>query len=97
MPYFFHRPDDELFWFAGLAVPGADGEPTVAINTTDANVTASAIHGRMPVMLPDDDAAAAWIEPEADRDALAAPLKPPAAESVTIYPVSRWVKKSGKR
>lgn len=93
VPYFFHRPDDALFWLAGLATTDAEGERTVAVLTTDANATARAIHGRMPVMLPDDEAAAAWIEPEADAGSLEDVLRPAPDEFIDTYPVSRRVNK----
>jgi putative SOS response-associated peptidase YedK len=93
VPFFFHRPDDGLFWFAGLAATDAQGERTVAILTTDANEKAQAIHSRMPAMLPDAEAAAAWIEPEADGAALEKLLLPAGEDVVDAYPVSRHVNK----
>jgi putative SOS response-associated peptidase YedK len=67
--------------------------PTVAILTTDANEKAQAIHSRMPVTLPDDEAAAAWIEPDADRAALEELLHPAPGDAIETYPVSRRVNK----
>ncbi len=92
MPYFFHRPDNGLFWFAGVAATDAQGERTVAILTTHANEKALSIHSRMPIMLP-DEAAALWIESDADRAALEDVLHPAAEEVVDLYPVSRHVNK----
>lgn len=85
-PYFAHRPDDALFWFAGLAATDAAGNRTVAIVTTDANEAARPVLPRMPLMLPDNDAGAAWIDPEADQVALESLLEPPAAEAIEAYP-----------
>lgn len=62
----------------------------MAILTTDANEEAQAIHSRMPVMLLDDEMAAVWIKPDADRDALEDKLLQPATEeAIEAYPVSR--------
>jgi len=90
-PFFFHRPDDGLFWFAGLAATGADGEPTMAILTTEANGIAREIHPRMPAVLPDDERAATWLDPRTDEVALQELLLPVAGGLVEAYPVSRHV------
>ncbi len=44
-------------------------------------------------MLPNDDVAAAWIEPGADRATLEELLQPAAEELVDLCPVSRHVNK----
>lgn len=93
VPYFFHRPDDEAFWFAGVATTDAAGEPTAAILTTDANETAAPIHSRMPLVLPDDETAAAWIDADAPATQLEELLRPPGARLLETYPVSRRVNK----
>lgn len=90
-PYFFHRPDDALFWFAGLATRDSEGMTRIAVITTEANTPAAAIHSRMPVVLTDDAVAAEWIDPAASAEAVAALLQPPASETVEAYPVSRRV------
>lgn len=90
VPHFFHRPDDAPFWFAGLAARDADGEPTVAILTTDANAVARAVHARMPVVLA-DEAAEAWLAPDADRPALQGLLGPVPDALVERYPIGREV------
>lgn len=91
-PWFFHRPDDGVFWFAGLAAPGGDGEPTAAIITRAAAATFDTIHPRMPAVLADDDAARAWLDPDADDATLQAVLVPtdPAC-SLEPYAVGRAV------
>lgn len=90
-PHFFHRPDDTLFWFAGLATRDRDDMTRIAILTTAANAAAGAVHARMPVVLTDDTTAAQWIDPAASTGALAALLQPPASEFIEAYPVSRRV------
>jgi len=80
-PFWFHRPDDQPFAFAGLyqvARLAGEVEPTTTftIITTEPNAVTSRVHDRMPVILPDDDAAAAWLYPEQDAEALKSLLRP---------------------
>lgn len=90
-PHFFHRPDNRLFWFAGVAARDSEGTPTAAILTIDANEVARPVHGRMPLMLPDDEAAATWIDPEVSERVLLDLLGVPANGALEVYPVSRRV------
>lgn len=90
-PHFFHQSDDSVFWFAGLATTDSEGNRTCVIVTVDANDTAAPIHSRMPLILPDDAAATAWIDPEAKSADLTDLLQPPANDVITAYPVSRHV------
>jgi len=92
-PYFFHRPDDSLFWFAGLAAMNEAGERTMAILTTDANAVSKPVHPRMPVVLGDDERAAMWLDPRADDETLQGLLVPGEGSLVEAYPVSRRVNK----
>lgn len=69
VPLWFHRPDDELFAFAGLwaeYVPRG-GEPIVscALVTCPPNDLMRPIHDRMPVVL-DPAAEGSWLDPNAD-------------------------------
>ena len=93
VPWFFHRPDDGVFFFAGLATLDRDHRTRVAILTTDANDTARGVHPRMPLMLPNDEAAGTWLDPEADPDTLSGLLLPPPSDLIAAYPVSRRVNK----
>ena len=90
-PYFFHRPDDAVFFFAALAATDAEGRRTMAILTTDANGVAAPVHGRMPLMLPDDAAASTWLDREAPESAVRELLAPPDDAVTEPYPVSRAV------
>ncbi len=92
-PCFFAHPDERVFFFAGLAATDAEGERTMAILTTDANGVGQPVHPRMPVVLPNDEAAAAWIDPEADEASLRDLLRPAPDEATTAWPVSRAVNK----
>jgi putative SOS response-associated peptidase YedK len=102
-PYFIHRPDGEPFAFAGLweqwkGTPGgggdeaAAGDPVTVRSTTiltgAANETMSAIHDRMPIILP-PSAWATWLSPEEhDTEALGKFLVPAPNELITFHPVS---------
>jgi len=90
-PYFFHRPDDHVFWFAGLAARDPQGRATVAILTTDANAPSARVHDRMPVVIPDDETAKAWIDPDATDSTLRELLVPVDDGYIALYPVSRAV------
>jgi len=90
-PHFFRCPDDRVFFFAGLAATDGKEQRTMAILTTEANAVGAPIHARMPVVLPDDDTAAAWIDPEADPATLRSLLRSVPAELVEAWPVSRAV------
>ncbi len=90
-PHFFHCPDDRVFFFAGLAATDAEGQRTMAILTTEANTVGKPVHARMPVVLANDDTAAAWVDPEADAVGLRALLGPVPDEAIETWPVSRAV------
>jgi putative SOS response-associated peptidase YedK len=65
VPYYFHRPDNGPFAFAGLWEHwmGADGSEieTAAIITTEPNQVVAQIHDRMPVVIHPEDYAA-WLD-----------------------------------
>jgi len=90
-PYFFHRPDDAVFFFAGLATRDPQGHTTMALLTTAANAPSAAIHERMPVMLPDDTAATAWLDPDAADDTLRGLLRPAPDDLTRVRPIRRAV------
>ena len=66
--------------------PG-DTIQTCTILTTAANETVAPVHGRMPVILP-EDAYDAWLSGEQ------VPLAPYPADEMTSYPVSTFVNKA---
>jgi putative SOS response-associated peptidase YedK len=98
-PYFIHRPDDEPFAFAGLwevwRGPEKDADEvqlrSTTIITTSANEPMSAIHDRMPVVLP-PSAWDEWLDPDNDDiDTLGKLLVPAPASLITMHPVGTGV------
>jgi putative SOS response-associated peptidase YedK len=89
-PYFFHLPQDPVFFFAGLAARDANGRTSVAIVTTVARGDAAVVHPRMPVMLASDDAAAGWLDAESAEAAVSAVPDEPGS-GLAVDPVSRRV------
>lgn len=78
-PWWFVRPDHDLFLFAGLweswTPPGGAPIETVSLLTTEASRYVSAIHHRMPVILEEGEART-WLDPEAAPEALLPLLRP---------------------
>ncbi len=89
-PWLFHRPDDALLFFAGLAARDENDRPTLAILTRDADARCAPIHQRMPVVVPSDEVAAAWLEAETPADAIEV-VAAADAGALSIDPVSRRV------
>jgi putative SOS response-associated peptidase YedK len=92
-PFWFHRPDDGIFLFAALyetARLPSDEAPvtTFTIITTEPNAVTGRIHDRMPVILPDEDAAAAWLNPDNDLARLKSLLRPVADDYLVARAVS---------
>jgi putative SOS response-associated peptidase YedK len=78
------------FAFAGLY----DGTG-VAIVTTTANEIAAPVHDRMPVILEDPDAEAAWLSCDVGVDAAAELLRPLPSDRVSVAPANPAVNKAG--
>jgi putative SOS response-associated peptidase YedK len=86
---------DEIFAFAGLydiwEGPGGRELQSYAIVTTRANDALSAIHSRMPVILP-SGVEGEWLDGDyEDIEKLLSLLQPYPGEGMTAYPVSRLV------
>ncbi|MFH1726479.1 MAG: SOS response-associated peptidase family protein, partial [Elusimicrobiota bacterium] len=77
--------------FAGLwdrwRVPGETPLDTFTVLTTSANSLVAEVHARMPVILREDDEAL-WLDPEADRESLAALLVPFPESPLRSYAVT---------
>ena len=96
-PYHITLGADELFAFAGLWERWQrNGEPleTCTLLTTTANDELKPIHDRMPVILR-PDAYAAWLDPQAAADALAALIQPLPSGLLKLRPVSSFVNSPG--
>lgn len=96
-PIYIHRPDAEVFAFAGLWEEWrpAEGSPirSCTIITVAANATMSPIHDRMPAILP-REWEARWLDPRATPEAVLQLLQPYTGELET-YPVDRRVNRPG--
>lgn len=92
-PYWFHRPDGGLIYFAGLYEiwypEGQDPEMTFTIITTNANDYMSRIHNRMPVILDHQDQEAWLFQGETDMDKLKGLLDPAPENELEARPVSQ--------
>ena len=94
-PFFIRLEDDAPFGFAGLweAWRGPDGAvvESCTILTTTPNELVSAVHDRMPVLLP-PTAYDTWLDPQQnDVATLQALLAPYPAEEMMAYPVTTLV------
>ncbi|MBC8365313.1 MAG: SOS response-associated peptidase [Actinobacteria bacterium] len=90
-PWFVHRADRDPLVLAGLwesrTVEGSGGLRTCTVITVDANEDLSAIHHRMPALLP-PDGWSTWLDPDLDdRDLLEALLSPAPAGLLHRHPV----------
>ena len=91
LPWHFRLRDGEPYGFAGLWTDDADGEPTCAIVTTEANALVAPVHDRMPVILL-PEAEGDWLDrEERGRAALLGLLRPYPADRMEAYPVSAAV------
>jgi putative SOS response-associated peptidase YedK len=94
-PYCFEVQDGALFAFAGLWDGWKDASgnwvKTCSILTTTPNALTSAVHDRMPVILP-PDAYDLWLDPGLnDVQVVSELLKPYDANAMRSYPVSMRV------
>jgi putative SOS response-associated peptidase YedK len=95
-PYFLHPPAGSVLALAGLWAVWKDPAtglwvPSAAVITTDANRAMSAIHDRMPVLLP-REAWDDWLDPTLDDQEYLLSLLVPAPDDVLdMVPVSTRV------
>lgn len=94
LPFWIYLKDRRPFGFAGLweRWNGAD-QPlfTCTILTTDANSLVAPIHDRMPVILADDQAWNAWVDPDIPSEDLVDLLSRHPSETMLTHPVSTYV------
>ena len=91
-PFFIHKGDDSLFFFAGLWERWRESESaepldTFTIITTKPNSLIEKIHDRMPVILKPENYSA-WLDKTSPPDAIKAMLKPCPDAELDAYPVS---------
>jgi len=94
-PFFIHLKSERTFGFAGLyeiwSPPLSEPIVTCTIITTEPNDLVSALHDRMPVVLP-GAAHSLWLDPEAkDPIRLLDLLQPYPADDMAAYQVSSLV------
>lgn len=92
-PYYFYLKRRIPFAFAGLYEEWNQDGPRLdsfTILTCDPNETVSAIHNRMPVILP-PERYSDWLDPHADPGLLKSILRPFDPGQMDAHPVSRIV------
>ncbi|MGE0228148.1 MAG: SOS response-associated peptidase [Dehalococcoidia bacterium] len=93
-PIWFHRPDNQIFFFAGLYEswqPSPDAwQRTFTIITTTANSLIAPVHDRMPVLIRDEDVDE-WLFQGNGWDAVTSLLVPAAPDYLTATAVSSRV------
>jgi putative SOS response-associated peptidase YedK len=100
-PFHFQVDGGVPFAFAALWTPArVDGEwlHSIALLTCDSkpNRTAAAIHDRMPVILADEDAQRAWLDPRLDAEEALALCGPLATERLSAHPANPAVNRVGQ-
>ena len=96
MPVWFHREDGAPVAFAGIwsrASLPEGGADACAIITCAANGLASAVHHRMPVILP-PGLYHDWLDPDTGTDTLSEMLQPGDWHGMAYHPVSAEVNRS---
>ncbi len=97
-PVRFTVDGGEPFAFAGLATSREwEGEKltTCTIITTEANEEVARVHNRMPVILPDAEAEAAWMSGELDPGEAVSLCRPLDPARVTAKPANPSINKVG--
>jgi putative SOS response-associated peptidase YedK len=90
LPFRYTVDGGEPFAFAGLF----DGTGA-AILTTQANEICAPIHDRMPVVLGDREAEAAWLSDDVDAEAALEFLRPLESARVSVAPANPAVNRAG--
>lgn len=99
-PFHFQVDGGAIFAFAALWTPaqvGGERIHSTTLLTCDSapNPIAAGIHDRMPVILADPEARAAWLDPSVGLDEALALCGPLAAERLTAQPANPALNKAG--
>ena len=97
-PIRFTVDGGEPFAFAGLATTREwEGEEMTSctIITTEANQDVEPVHDRMPVILPDAEAEAAWMSDKLDPDEAISFCRPLENGRITVKPANKKLNKVG--
>ena len=89
VPFVYHVDGGGPFALAGVWDRGRiGGQPllSAAVLTTEANAVCAPVHDRMPCVLADEEAEAAWLSDDVDAGAAAELLRPLDAARVTAEP-----------
>ncbi len=97
-PFYFQVDDGALFAFAALWTPAkiaGEWVHSVSMLTCPAapNRVAAAVHDRMPVILADEDARRAWLDPGLDTEDALALCEPLPASRLSARPANPAVNK----
>lgn len=98
VPFRYEVDGGAPFAFAGLwseVTVGGRDVASATLFTTAANAVCAPVHDRMPVVLADPDAEAAWLSGDVDGAAAAELLLPLAAERTTAAPANPKVNRAG--
>ena len=98
-PHWIRPSSGEPLVFGGVwrSWRGPDGEavPSLAIVTTAANQTMSALHERLPLRVAPEDFDC-WLGEDCAEDEAAALMRPPAEDFYSHHPVSPRINKGGR-
>ena len=89
VPHFIHRPDDSMFWFAGIW-SGVKEKPTYAIITVEASEDLKWLHGRMPAVLADSELPQ-WLASDTSHETTQTMLHPAPVGRFKTYSIAKAV------
>lgn len=91
-PFFYRRPDEQIFMFAAIWGDSPTGEQC-ALLTTEPNDQIAVVHDRMPSIL-EPDAAHAWLETPSADEAIQLAMSGVPSGYLQFEPVTRRVNRS---
>jgi putative SOS response-associated peptidase YedK len=88
--YWIHRPNEEMFTFAGIWETGSDQTESCAVVTTAANQLLQPLHTRMPVIVP-SEWRQKWLDPKTPVSEFKELFQPAPEDWLVLRPVSSLV------